>query len=458
MNPATIARGLVPASLRSSAGEAMGSLLKLGIWGAADQAVLSISNFVTLILVARAVGPREFGNYSLTLAVVLFVMSIQSAVLNKPYVVLSAAREAKGSSREYVTSVLWGQVFFGLLVTLAAIPAAYFAYQQGKSEFAGLILMAGLVVFFWGVQEFIRQVLYVERRMKDAVANDVISYFGQLFLVVAAWQVGILTPVLAFGIIALTSLAATIYGLSQIRSSIHRTIRWRSFWHDSVENWHFGRWMIGAALLMGSIDLANLWLVAGFVSVAAAGALRAVTAVMGPTHILLKTMDSTLTPVAARTAQREGVPGVKRLVFRVFLITGIPMLGWCVFVSVGSGRLLDFLYGSEYAPYAWLLPLGALSYAIAYVNKVISIALMSRQLPQALFHSQLAQAAFFWTIGIAATYTFGLEGAALTMVGASVVQAVVLLRAYRSDTSVPKRLSVTEMMLSTFNTTAGGLP
>ncbi|MGE0056603.1 MAG: lipopolysaccharide biosynthesis protein [Dehalococcoidia bacterium] len=456
MNPGTIVHRLVPAALRSSAGDALGGLLKLGIWGAADQAVLSISNFVTLILVARAVGPKEFGNYSLALTFVLFAMSIQAALLNKPYVVLSAARQTEAATREYVTSVLWGQVAFSIIVNAAAVPAAYIAYLHGRSELSGLLVMAGLVVFAWGLQEYIRQVLYVERRMKDAVLNDVISYFGQLFLVLLAWKLGVLTPVLAFGLIALTSFVATVYGLKQIRHSIQPRVSLRAFWSDGVENWRFGRWMLGAAILLGTVDLAYVWLVAGFVSVAAAGALRAVTAVMGPTHILLKTMDSTLTPIAARTAQREGAPGIRRLVFRMFLVTGAPMLGWCVFVSVSSGRLLDFLYGSEYAAYAWLLPLGALSYAIGYSNRVIGIALVGRQVPQALFHSQVAQSVFFWTIGLAATYQFGLEGAALTMVGASFTQALVLFRAYRSDTKPDNRLSVTEMMLA-FRTNTGGL-
>jgi O-antigen/teichoic acid export membrane protein len=458
MNPVRSLQSLLPAPLRSSAGEALGGLLKLGIWGAADQAVLSISNFVTLILVARAVGPKEFGAYSLALTLVLFAMSIQAALLNKPYVVLSAARKSEAEAREYVTSVLWGQVLFALAANAIALPIAYLAYVHGRTEDAALLLVAGVVVFAWGLQEYIRQVLYVERRMRDAVINDVISYFGQLFLVVVAWQAGVLTPVLAFGLIALTSAVATVYGLAQIRGSVQPRLSWRAFRQDGVENWRFGRWIIGAALLTGTVDLAYTWLVAGFVSIAAAGALRAVTAVMGPTHILLKTMDSTLTPVAARTAQRDGVTGIKRLVFRVFVITGVPMLGWCLFVSVSSGRLLDFLYGPEYAPYAWLLPLGALSYAISWSNRIVGTALIARQVPQALFHSQVAQSVFFWTVGLVATYEFGLKGAAVTMVGAAAVQALVLIRAYRSDTNPPQRLSVTEMMMSALRSGAGGMP
>src|SRR5215213_7856958 len=71
---------------------AAGSLLKLGVWGITDQALLSACNFLTLILIARETSAHDFGSYALALAIVTFVMSIQSALLNKPFVVLSASR------------------------------------------------------------------------------------------------------------------------------------------------------------------------------------------------------------------------------------------------------------------------------------------------------------------------------------------------------------------------------
>ena len=430
-------------SARASIEEAAAGLLRLGVWGVADQALLSATNFVTLVFVARNVGPREFGSYSLALTLVLFVMSFQTALLNKPFVVISVARRGD-SYREYVTSVLWAQLGFGAVVNLLVLPLALLAYLLGYGEAAALLAVTGPVIAAWGLQEYLRQVLYVERRLKAARVNDAVSYGGQLIAVLAAAVAGVLTPVLAFGIIALTSFAATAVGLLQLRRSLSGRLDREALRRDGVENWHFGRWMIGAAMLLGTVDLAYVWLVAGFVSVAAAGALRAITGVLGPTHVLLKTMDNTLTPMAARVSQREGVTGVKRLLGKIFLISGPPMLGWLLFVSAFPGRLLGFLYGVEYAPYAWLLPAGALSYALGYANKVVSIALVVRRLPQAIFRGQLLQAAFFWSFGLGATYFFGLGGAAITMVGSALVQSIELWRWYLRDVRSAERTVVPE--------------
>ena len=206
-----------------------------------------------------------------------------------------------------------------------------------------------------------------------------------------------------------------------------------AFRRDGLENWHFGRWVAGAAVLLGIVDLATVWLLAGFVSVAAAGAWRAVIALMGPTHLLLKTMDTTLTPLAARVAQAEGPAGLRHFLWKIAFLTAPAMLGWCLLVSAFPAALLAFFYGRDYSAYAWLLPVGALSYALSYSNKVVTIGLVSRRLSKPIFRSQLLQTLFFLTFGIGATYFFGMEGAAAAIVGASLVQSLELWRAYLRD-------------------------
>ena len=433
----------MPRSARDSLAAASGYLLKYGVWGVGDQALLSASNFLTLIFIARGVSPRDFGSYALALTFVLFTMSLQTALLNKPFAGISASREGE-AYKQYVVSVILSQCAYAFAVNVLVLSAALVAYLAGFEGTAALMAATGLAIGGWGLQEFLRQVLYVEGRLRAAMLNDSISYGGQLLAVVVAALLGVLTPALAFVLVGATSLAAFGVGLIQIRGSLCLRLNWQAVFEDGSEIWRFGRWMIGAALLLGAIDLAYFWLVAGFVSVVAAGALRAVMAVLGPTHLLLKTMDTTLTPVAARVAEREGAPGVKRLVWTMFLLTGPLMAGFCLLVSVLAPEVLALLYGEQYQSYAWLVPLLALSYFLSYAYRPISIALISRRQPEAIFRGQLLQAAFFGTFGIAATYFFGLPGAAITLVGASAVQNIELWRSYLADVRSPRGAVVAE--------------
>jgi O-antigen/teichoic acid export membrane protein len=47
----------------------------------ADQAVVSAGNFVTAILLARAIAPSEYGIFALIYALMLFMVSVHSALV-----------------------------------------------------------------------------------------------------------------------------------------------------------------------------------------------------------------------------------------------------------------------------------------------------------------------------------------------------------------------------------------
>lgn len=53
-------------------------------WALADQATVSGANFITGILLARYLGLEEFGRFTLAWMVVLFVNSLQNAVVVAP--------------------------------------------------------------------------------------------------------------------------------------------------------------------------------------------------------------------------------------------------------------------------------------------------------------------------------------------------------------------------------------
>lgn len=414
------------------------SLLTKGLWGGLDQMLLSATNFGTLVLVARAVSPSEFGSYSLVLTFVMFVLALEAGLLNRPYAVISASRHGR-TYRQYVTSVAVAQVTSALAATLFLLLTGVALWLAGLQDAASLVAVAGPAIAAWGLQEFIRQVLYAEGRLQGALLNDAISYGLQMVALFGAALAGALTPVLALAIIAASSFVAVAAGVDQIRDSLSPRFDWPSFRGDSLENWRFGRWMAGGAALVGGMELANGSLLATFVSVAAAGALRAVTTVMGPTHILLKTMDITLTPMAARIVEREGAEGLRRFVRRMFLVTGPLMAGYCALVVVSAGPILKLLYGPEYAAYAWLLQIGSLTYLLSYFYKPVSIGVTALRESAPLFRAQLVQAILVLTVGAAATYSLGLQGSAITLALAAFAQNCVIWRAYlrKVDAGIP---------------------
>jgi O-antigen/teichoic acid export membrane protein len=414
----------------------IGRLLHRGAWGFVDQALISAASFVTLVLIARAVTPADFGLFSIALSLIYIETTLVAAILNQPFAVISASRQ-NSEYRLYVTSVLLAQTLCGLTVALAILIVSASASILDLRS-ASLIFMLAPAVVAWQFQEFFRAVLYVEDRLPLAVFNDLISYGGQLLLVIYATESNLLTPAAALIIIAASSGFAAVFGLLAIRNSITRAHTQSHFRANSAENWQFSRWTLGSSALTIFSSHTLPFVLAFFSGPAAAGVMRVMAATMGPTHILLRGMHASFGPMAARVYESEGVPGLRTLVRRMFYLITPLMAGYCLIAGGFARPLLSLLYGETYTDYAWLLGVTALSYFIIFLYTPIEIALRALRSTSALFRASLWSFVGVWIIGAPSVYFFGLEGVSI-LVSLNVIVGFELWRRYVRDTR-PARL------------------
>ena len=66
------------------------------IWALTDQSVVSATNFLTNVMLARFMGLREFGVFALAWMSVLFVNSLQSALMIAPMMSIGAQAGGEG--------------------------------------------------------------------------------------------------------------------------------------------------------------------------------------------------------------------------------------------------------------------------------------------------------------------------------------------------------------------------
>jgi exopolysaccharide production protein ExoQ len=407
----------------------LGRLLGRSIWGLGDQALISASNFLTTVVLARRLNPTDFGAFTLLYAAVFFMVSLQTTLVSRPHNVLGATRQGE-EYRRYTTVTAVSQVCFTAMFALVALTAALVA-QHAAWGVAPLLFPLALVIVAWQLQEFTRRVLYTEGRLRDAFANDLISYGGQATGIVALGYVGQLSGARAFSIIALTSAVAAAYGFWQIRGSLICRGVWDAVRADGfAENWRFGKWLFGAALAAWVAGQLYPILIGGFISIAEAGAFSAVFTLMGPARILLIAMDTALVPAGARAFAERGQAGLQSFVGRIFLLTAPIIAVYCIGVSLLASRILGAAYGDHYRPYGWLLALFALSYALDYLRHPISIALEARRASAPIFRAYLLSSIVVLTAGIAAVRFLGLLGAALGTIANSLILGVLLWRYY----------------------------
>src|SRR5579884_1252602 len=254
-------------------------------WALADQVLISGTNFVTMILVARGLGgPAEFGVFTLVYSALLFANLLQTSLITQPHNVLGTGRLGAEYAR-YTTSTLLGQTLLVLVEGALALVAAGLA-RAWHWDHTGLLVALAPSIILWQLQEFFRRVLYTEGRYAAAFANDLISYGGQTLVIAALWGLDWaggshhwLTGTSAMYALAITSGVAAVIGLWQVRGSLARFAGFAAW----AANWQFGKWVAGAEILTWCSSLhMYLYLAAKLIGAAATGDLKSAQILFGP--------------------------------------------------------------------------------------------------------------------------------------------------------------------------------
>ncbi len=387
--------------------------------GLADQALGSGVNFLTLILVARALAPRDFGYFVLAFALLQSAGALQSALVTRPHNVLGAQRTSPAYERytsaaavlQTVHALAWSAV----LLALAAISAAV------GSPAAGVFLVAVPALVAWQLQEFARRVLYTEGRLAAALANDAVSYGGQALVLLWLWRADSVTSLRALAAIAATSTLGVLLGAVQLRRSLAR-----SFELDSLRaNWAFGRWLGAAEVAYWGASQLYIYLAAVVVGPAASGSLKAAQTLLGPASVYLAFFVVFLPTRFARDAGRAGESGRLR---RGFLLTVPPTAAYGLLVAILAPSLLEQVYGSAYAGSATVVRLFAVYYVVLSVSDVLVASLAARRQTRLIFVAHAAGAAVSVACGWLLLELWGAAGGAGGMLASILVALAVLTR------------------------------
>jgi len=321
-------------------------------WALADQSVVSGSNFITGILLARFLGPEAFGLFVLLQSVILYVNSFQGALIFQP--MMSAAPQLPEATRHpYLQGVFALQLM--LTFGLAAITMILALFADALFGFAGLhpSIVLALVAALLGfqLQDWQRRYYFVQENVRGAFFIDIISYGGQALLLLVASLSNHLSVASAFWIISVTAFSGFIIGFSNHRLPplfIHA----RSVLSDG---WRAGRDYLAAwqFQLVGSQGVFMVG--AGVVGTQAVGGVRATQNIVGPINILFQAMENLVPIAAARHYSNEGLAGLCRFLWRITLLGTLCLLPVLLMLSLFARPLVHALYGEQYLAFVSLV-------------------------------------------------------------------------------------------------------
>jgi O-antigen/teichoic acid export membrane protein len=404
------------------------ALLSLG-----DQGVVSLTTFLTGVLLGRLATKEELGLYALGFSALLVFTSVQQAIVSTPYMV-NVAKVPEADRAAYAGSSLLHQLALAALA--AALLACGALAAVGTTASARLtLLVAAAALPFTLARDFARQLLFARLRFGAALALDAITS------VVLFAVLGILA---SRGLLTARSVHAALGAACGVG-----VLAWWAFGRRSLEvrpsraaadfraNWTIGGWSLASGLAGVAGGQLYPWLLAGLRGTADAGAFAACASITFVANPLVGGLGNMLAPRTFHAHAARGVAGLRLAMRQATLLLGGVMCVVTPTLLVAGGFLLKVVYGARYQEYGLTVGILSLAQAIEVTSWPLNHGLLAIGRVRAVLGANLMGVAMAATLGAALVRGFGPVGVALALLLANAVSVTYRWRQFARGAREP---------------------
>jgi O-antigen/teichoic acid export membrane protein len=207
-----------------------------------------------------------------------------------------------------------------------------------------------------------------------------------------------------------------------------------------LENWNYGRWLAGSAVLYSVSSQVQMFLVAGFLGLGSAGILRAMQIPMQFMAQIITAIGMLLLPTFAYDFGRGHTERLRHKAAFVSLALSVLALCFVMVLALVPRPIEYLLFGSKYSDFAWLIPVLALVSVVNSFSTGYSMGMRGSQMPQFDLISNVVAA----PIAVVSAYFFvrwwGLGGAAMSILLSFSVIAIVTFACFQRSVANPRAI------------------
>ena len=402
-------------------------------WALTDQAVVSATNFLTNVMLARFMGLREFGIFALAWMSVLFVNSLQFALVIAPMMSIGP-KQAEKDRPFYFGAVVFQELVLVLCsFVLVLTGLKLFGGDIRHVDVRHLALPLGVSAFAYQMQDFVRRYFFATAKSRYAFMDDSLSYLTQLPILFLLHKVGRLNSVSALWAMAGTSLFGVAVGWFWVEPL---RFEWARIKAVASHHWRLSRWLGVSALLQWTSG--NLFVLAApvYYGAAAAGVLKASQNLMGATHVWFQGLDNVVPVETARRLHEGGVRSMLTYTRSILFKWGGLTLLFAVVMGATPGLWLRLVYGPQMVQYGYILRLYALLYVLVFIGGPLRAGLQAIEFTVPIFWSYLAMTTFSFALAVPMAKWLRLNGVMIGLLGTqvlfqSIVGAALLIKSNR---------------------------
>jgi O-antigen/teichoic acid export membrane protein len=400
-------------------------------WALADQIIVSAGNFLTMLMLARALGMAEFGRFTLCWMAVLFGGHMQQALILAPMASIGPKQPAVDAP-SYFGAVVAQQLLFAGLVSVAtglSVGLIETIWKGGEGSIVLPVLAASCAHQNW---EFLRRYFFTTRQGSVALATDALRTATQvmvLFWLIQAPDRGV-DAAAALWTMAAAALATALAGATRLKP-----LRWSAaaFQLTLARHWQFSRWLLGA-FAAGWIGVNCFPLIAAAVHGAAAvGAIRAGQILVGVIQLVYLAACAAAPAEASRVFVAEGllalISYLRRLTWLGVGATAAVTLAF----AVAPKSLLGWAFGAAYAAGDPLVVWLAVLQAMMFLDLALSTGLSALERTDRVWHATKWAAMLSLLLACPLVSVLGIHGVVVGWLVAAALKVALEWRSFRAS-------------------------
>ena len=390
-----------------------GTTHRLG-WGLADQAVSSLTNFLVVIFVARSLGPREFGIFSLAYVTYAFALNVSRGVATDPLVVRFSG-VARESWRDAVRVASGTATAVGCVIGVGcALVGLGIAGSLGGALVALGVLLPGLLL-----QDSWRYAFFAAGDGRKSFVNDMVWGLTLVPLVaIATRQGGVAWFVMAWGGAGCLAALVGVFQAGML-PRLSGTRRWLS------QQRELGARYLAENLSMSAVTHLRIIFLGLIAGLSAVGQVRAAEVLLGPWLAVVMGLSMVAVPEAAR-ALRRSVRALVTFCIALAVVQAVGVAAWGLSIRF----LVPDAFGTRLLGTLWepaielILPTTLAFAGIGFMNGAAA-GLRALAAARRSLRATLVGACAYLTGGVGGAVVGGAAGSAWGIAAATATSAVV---------------------------------
>jgi O-antigen/teichoic acid export membrane protein len=379
---------------------ALGPALAVG-----NQALSSICNFLTTILLTRALGLEAFGLYTMAWLPLHFAMSLQLGLIVSP--MMSIAEKKDGAEADaYYTVVGVHQLVYGAVAAAAIFSTLIFVTGSSR-QLHDIALPAAVAGGCYLTQDFLRRCLFARRRPGCILLFDFVNFGLRLGALAALWHEGLIGIGNALWVLAAAAVASAVCGLGMAGP-----FRWKPEIFSTVtrRQWQSARWLVLTEAVQWVLAYSGLIVTAGLFGPRILGALRVAQSLLSVMNVAREALENILPPLAAKALADSGLPALRHVLGWALSVVALISVAAVSGLGLFGPWLLHWLYGGEILEFSWVIIWSSLAFPTALVIVVLACAFRTLEQTRSIFLAVVAGACFSLVAVYPAALMFGVAG------------------------------------------------